>query len=53
MKKTLTAYVEGIGLLGPGLIDWPSSQAALSGREAYQPQKTEKSLGRAFSPAIL
>ena len=40
MKKTLTAYVEGIGLLGPGLIDWPSSQAALSGREAYQPQKT-------------
>ncbi len=37
---TLTAYIEGIGLLGPGLTDWPSSQAVLSGRQAYQPHKT-------------
>lgn len=38
--KTLTAYIEGIGLLGPGLTDWPSSQAILSGQQPYQSQKT-------------
>jgi hypothetical protein len=37
---TLTAYIEGIGLLGPGLTDWPTSQAVLSGRQSYQPHKT-------------
>jgi len=37
---TLTAYIEGIGLLGPGLTDWPSSRAALSGQQAYQSHKT-------------
>jgi hypothetical protein len=37
---TLTAYIEGIGLLGPGLTGWPGSQAALSGQQAYQPHKT-------------
>lgn len=38
--QTLTAYIEGIGLLGPGLTDWPSSQAILSGQQPYQPDKT-------------
>ena len=37
---TLTAYIEGIGLLGPGLADWPSSQAILAGQQPYQPHKT-------------
>lgn len=37
---TLTAYIEGIGLLGPGLPNWPDSQAVLSGQAPYQPQKT-------------
>jgi hypothetical protein len=37
---TLSAYIEGIGLLGPGLSDWPASQAVLGGREPYQPHKT-------------
>jgi len=37
---TLTAYIEGIGLLGPGLTDWPSSQAILGGQQPYQPIKT-------------
>src|SRR5664279_5900527 len=36
----LTAYIECVGLLGPGFIDWPSSQAVLSGKELYHPQKT-------------
>jgi hypothetical protein len=37
---TLSAYIEGIGLLGPGLAGWPAAQAVLSGREPYQPGKT-------------
>src|ERR1035437_5291842 len=37
---TLTAYIEGIGLLGPGLTDWLTSQAVLSGQQPYQPHKT-------------
>jgi hypothetical protein len=37
---TLSAYIEGIGLLGPGLNNWPEGQAVLSGRQAYQPAKT-------------
>jgi beta-ketoacyl synthase-like protein len=36
----LTAYIEGVGLLGPGFSDWPSSQAILAGKELYHPQKT-------------
>jgi len=36
----LTAYIDGIGLLGPGLHDWPSSHAMLTGATNYQPQKT-------------
>ncbi|MEZ0272237.1 MAG: beta-ketoacyl synthase chain length factor [Methylophilaceae bacterium] len=37
---TLTAYIEGIGLLGPGLADWTVGREILAGRKAYQPQKT-------------
>lgn len=36
----LTAYIEGIGLLGPGLADWPSGRAILDGTQPYQPAKT-------------
>lgn len=45
---TLSAYIEGIGLLGPGLNNWPEGQAVLGGRQAYQPAKTVLSL-----PALL
>ncbi|MDB5764327.1 MAG: hypothetical protein JWQ21_3322 [Herminiimonas sp.] len=37
---TLTAYIEGIGLRGPGLTDWPAGLAVLKGQTAYQYQKT-------------
>lgn len=37
---TLTAYIEGIGLSGPGLNGWPDSQAILGGQQPYQPAKT-------------
>lgn len=36
----LTAFIEGIGLLGPGLNSWQSSRAILAGTQAYQIAKT-------------
>ena len=36
----LTAYLEGIGLLGPGFANWPNGRAILAGEQPYQPQKT-------------
>ena len=33
----LAAYLSGIGVLGPGLADWPHTQDVLSGRVAYSP----------------
>ncbi|MGH8198955.1 MAG: beta-ketoacyl synthase chain length factor [Steroidobacteraceae bacterium] len=36
----LTAYLQGIGLIGPGLADWPSATRALSGEEAYSQRPT-------------
>lgn len=40
MTTQLTAYIEGIGLLGPGLSDWQSGRAILTGQQTYQPAKT-------------
>lgn len=37
---TLSAYIEGIGLLGPGLTGWPGSKAVIAGQQPYQPCKT-------------
>jgi hypothetical protein len=37
---TLEAFVQGIGILGPGLSGWPSASAALAGRTHYAPQPT-------------
>ena len=37
---TLTAYVEGVGLLGPGFNNWPDSQAVIRGQQPYRPVKT-------------
>ncbi|HMD72625.1 MAG TPA: beta-ketoacyl synthase chain length factor [Steroidobacteraceae bacterium] len=36
----LSVYVEGIGILGPGLQGWPAAAAVLSGRSAYQAAAT-------------
>jgi hypothetical protein len=35
MSCTLTAWVGGVGLLGPGLPDWPSAAQVLSGGARY------------------
>ena len=31
----LTAWVEGVGLIAPGLPDWPTARATLRGEQAY------------------
>ncbi|HZO01676.1 MAG TPA: beta-ketoacyl synthase chain length factor [Burkholderiales bacterium] len=36
----MRAYVEGIGLLGPGLRGWDESRAVLAGAEPYRPAPT-------------
>ncbi len=38
MSKTarLTAYIDGIGLIGPGLDNWPAAQPILAGSAAYE-----------------
>jgi Beta-ketoacyl synthase, N-terminal domain len=36
----LSAYIGGIGVLGPGLDNWPQAAAVLSRRQPYQPMAT-------------
>jgi Beta-ketoacyl synthase, N-terminal domain len=35
---SLEAFVQGIGILGPGLSDWPAAAAVLAGRREYAPE---------------
>ncbi len=37
---TLSAYIEGVGLLGPGFPDWPGGRAILGGLRAYEAHRT-------------
>src|SRR5437868_4271299 len=37
----LTAFIEGIGLLGPGLSGWPEGVAVLRGTQGYVARATE------------
>jgi hypothetical protein len=47
----LTAYVEGIGVLGPGLKDWPSARAVLAGELPYESRPTVLPLPESLPPA--
>jgi hypothetical protein len=38
--KELVAYVTGIGVRGPGLVDWPQTEAVLCARQPYQRGET-------------
>lgn len=40
LTTQLTAYIEGIGLLGPGLTSWQNGRDILSGLQSYQSAKT-------------
>lgn len=48
---TVTAYIDGIGLIGPGLADWPAACEVLKGAVPYQPQKTVIPVPAALPPA--
>ena len=39
--KPLSAYIDGIGLLGPGLANWPAAREVLSGARALEPAATQ------------
>lgn len=39
--SALMAYIEGIGLLGPGLENWASGRAILTGQRPHDMQKTQ------------
>src|SRR5215469_13456809 len=38
--NALTAWVDGVGVLGPGIPDWPSAERVLSGAAPWQPAMT-------------
>ena len=38
--NSLSAYIEGIGLLGPGLNNWPDGRAVICGQQSYQAART-------------
>ncbi len=40
MSAPLGAWVEGLGLLGPGLPDWPTAERVLAGETSYEPGPT-------------
>lgn len=48
---SLVAWVEGIGLIGPGLDDWPHAAAVLRGERAYAAAKCALPVPPALPPA--
>lgn len=47
----MRAYVEGVGLVGPGLSGWQASRAALAGTEPYRPAPTAVAASERLPPA--
>ena len=47
----LSACIEGIGLLGPGLADWSQGRAILAGEAAYAPAPSQLPAVAALPPA--
>lgn len=50
-SSALTAYVAGVGLLGPGLTDWRSGAPILAGGAPYQPSPTVLPVAQALPAA--
>ncbi|MEZ0210131.1 MAG: beta-ketoacyl synthase chain length factor [Methylophilus sp.] len=40
MSSRLSVYIDGIGLIAPGLNDWPSARQVLAGLQPYHSAKT-------------
>jgi hypothetical protein len=47
----LTAYIQSIGLIGPGFPDWQSGARAIAGEEAYAPRPTTVPAPEGLPPA--
>jgi hypothetical protein len=47
----LSAYVNGVGVLGPGLADWREAAAVLSGEVVYSPARTALRVPALLPPA--
>jgi len=46
-----TVYIDGVGLLGPGISNWREGRAILRNESAYSPQKTVYPAVEALPPA--
>jgi 3-oxoacyl-(acyl-carrier-protein) synthase len=49
--RPLAAWVEGIGLLGPGLADWPAAARVLRAEHTWQSSPTQLPLPQGLPPA--
>ena len=49
--SAMSAYVDGISVIGPGCADWPATEAVLAGRADYLPSPTVLSPVLALPPA--
>jgi hypothetical protein len=47
----LTAYIQGIGLIGPGLSDWQSGARVIAGEDVYAPRPTTVPAPEGLPPA--
>jgi Beta-ketoacyl synthase, N-terminal domain len=50
IAPSMSAWIEGIGLLGPGIADWAQGAAILANRCAYTPTKTLLTAPAALPP---
>jgi len=51
MSRDLFAWIDGVGLLAPGIVDWPSGIEILVGRQPYQPAPTVLTAPAVLPPA--
>ena len=47
----LTAYLDGIGLVGPGLDNWPAAQPNLAGAVPYESRPLAVASPQSLPPA--
>jgi hypothetical protein len=51
MSADLCAWIDGVGLLAPGIADWPSGAEILAGRQPYHPAATVLTAPAVLPPA--
>jgi hypothetical protein len=51
MNTKLAAWIDGVGLLAPGIADWASGREILAGRRTYQPAPTVLAAPALLPPA--